>query len=444
MLKELLKKIKSNKNIVYYVIIAVIAYLIYTEYKKKETFISHSIFQNSLRNSSTIEILPSDTSEERIDKIKMFPSIPAKIQLQNGLKDLVLTNNLAIIIPGGEIRMQIVITEQGRYNFSFDVFAPGTQSDSFFMQLRGDDVDYDSKQQTWFIPRRDASLQKQIRRESWTNYTLKPGKYSLFIRGREPTGISSMTITKLTPPPARAPSPAFTRAPKTTRVTTTRAPTTTRVTTTRAPTTTIYEQNRQNTSNLEIALKGTTGTEDIRITIDNQVLSNIRLPNRYITLYYTIPSSQKELIIDFINDNGPRDVRVGYIRYNNVNILPNVQKNGAGLSQLSRIRNGQFKWGGGYKFILNAPTMTQFETTTTTFAPTTTTLAPTTTTFAPTTTTFETTTTTFAPTTTTFAPTTSYITNAMVPFDSTEVVSRIPYQQPVPMNMIFANAGAGG
>ena len=237
MLSELLKKIKSNKNIVYYVIIAVIVYFIYTEYKKKETFISHSVFQNSLRNSSTIEILPSDTSEERMNKIKMLPSTSGKIQLQNGLKDLVLKDNLAIIIPGGEFRMSIVITEPGIYNFSFDVFAPGVQNDSFFMQLQGDDVNYNTHQQKWYIPRRDASLQKQIRRESWKNLALQPGKYSLFIRGREPTGISSMTITKVNPAPAPAPAPApTTRVPKTTRIQTIRVPKTTRVpTTTRIP-----------------------------------------------------------------------------------------------------------------------------------------------------------------------------------------------------------------
>lgn len=39
MFKGLFKKLKTNKNIVYYVIIAVLVYLIYTEWSKKEGFL---------------------------------------------------------------------------------------------------------------------------------------------------------------------------------------------------------------------------------------------------------------------------------------------------------------------------------------------------------------------------------------------------------------------
>ena len=207
MLKDLLKGLKSNKNIVYYVIIAVLIYLIYTEWNKKENFTSTNPMDQTIllygntanfnpSGTGHIIIMDTDTREQRVAKLNSLPQGNTKTQLQNAIKNV---GGNQIIIPGGAGLIQpFTISSPGTYNINFEVFAPSVNSDSFLMTLTGQGINIS---EVWHVNR-----SKSLVFRTWKKLYLAQGNYGLHIQGREATGISKVQI-KFVPTPAPAPAP---------------------------------------------------------------------------------------------------------------------------------------------------------------------------------------------------------------------------------------------
>ncbi|NDD83207.1 hypothetical protein EB118_10730 [bacterium] len=103
-----------------------------------------------------------------------------------------------------------------------------------------------------------------------------------------------------------------------------------------------------------LTIKGTDGTEKVTIKVDNDVIQpSFTLSKTPVTLYYTVSNLKQNLTIDFTNDDGPRDVIVSKLDYNNRSVLNTVTHNIPYAQEYAR--QGMFKWGGKYSVVLNAP-----------------------------------------------------------------------------------------
>lgn len=104
-----------------------------------------------------------------------------------------------------------------------------------------------------------------------------------------------------------------------------------------------------------IKLKGKQGDEKVKIStktnaVKKEILGETVVPKVGITKTFYLASKVSEFIIDFTNDDGPKDVIVTELKLNGNDIMSSVKDRSVG--EMPAIRKGNLSWGGEYFYSL--------------------------------------------------------------------------------------------
>lgn len=144
-----------------------------------------------------IRILTTDHPNTRRAKVDVaaISNTNSKTQITDAIVNTAFNTTEMYILPDSSagIEYNINVTVAGRYRIDFQVFAPGNNSDSFFVDLSGPGlsplVNFDW--QGIGNPTPTGLFWADL-----GTYTMGVGTYRLAIRGRESTGVAGMRLTR--------------------------------------------------------------------------------------------------------------------------------------------------------------------------------------------------------------------------------------------------------